>query len=313
MKSKFWIVSITAAMGLTSSTFAQAQSDSTGLAGDNFDLYGALDLFKQSESTEAFEKAINNKDNGINNLDLNADGKVDYVKVVDHSAGDDKVLILQDIISETESQDIAVVEMEKKGNDVVHLQIVGDEAMYGKNYIVEPKDENVKSTTATEAVPVNKARTHVYVNVWGWPGVRWMYGPSYMVWGSPYHWGYYPTWWSPWGPFGWHEYDPRVRHYHYPYYHRVYVYRMPRAHKVYYGHRTTSTMVVNRSRNTTVIHQRDGGANKVKTNPHPRQRETEVRHQKQMRKEQKNTVKKQRNEIRHEQKAQKKPVNGPRR
>lgn len=311
MKNKFWTLGIAAAFSL-STAYTKAQSDSTGLAGDNFDLYGALDLFKQSESTEAFEKAINDKDNGINNLDLNADGKVDYVKVVDHSAGDNKVLILQDIISENESQDVAVVEMEKKGNDVVHLQIVGDEAMYGKNYIVEPKDNNVKSEAAP--APTEKVRTHVYVNVWGWPGVRWMYGPSYVVWGSPFHWGYYPPWWSPWDPFAWHVYHPRVIHYHYPYYHRVYVYRVPNAHKVYYGHRTTSTVVVNRNRttNNTVVH-REVNVNRKATNPHPKQRQAEVQRQKQMRDQQhRSHAKQERKAIKHEQRREKKDVHGPR-
>lgn len=231
-----------------------AQGDSLGLPGDNFDLYGALDLYKQSSNTEAFEKAINNSDNHINNLDLNNDGEVDYIKVVDRSAGDAKVLIMQDVISENESQDVAVIEMEKQGNENVHLQIVGDEAMYGKNYIIEPKDEQAKSAVPARTSGPAPVRTHVFVNVWAWPGVYWMYGPSYVVYTSPYRWHAYPVWWRPWRPVAWRVYYPRVRHFHYPYYHRVYVYNVPRAHQVYYGHRTTSTIVVNRNK-TTLVHR----------------------------------------------------------
>lgn len=248
---------LTAVIVLTlsyTSAHSQTRGDSLGLPGDNFDLYGALDLFKQSTNTEAFEKALNDENNHINNLDLNNDGEVDYVKVVDRSMGDDKVLIIQDVISETESQDIAVVEMQKNGNENINLQVVGDEALYGKNYIIEPKEEQVKSAPAAQAAPA-RVRTNVYVNVWGWPGPRWMYGPSYAVWISPYRWRAYPVWWRPWRPVVWGIYYPRVRHFHHPYYHRVYVYNAPRAHKVYYGHRTTSKVVINNNR-TTVVHRK---------------------------------------------------------
>ena len=48
---------IVAVLLLFGSGFAMAQnnaSDSTGLPGDNFSLEGALELFKKSESPEAF-------------------------------------------------------------------------------------------------------------------------------------------------------------------------------------------------------------------------------------------------------------------
>ena len=50
--------------------------------GENFDLYGVAQLFKDSEDLEAFEKAINDPANEVNNLDLIEDGDVDYVRVV---------------------------------------------------------------------------------------------------------------------------------------------------------------------------------------------------------------------------------------
>lgn len=56
---------------------------------------------------------INSEDNHVNNLDLNADGDIDYIKVIDKSDGDVHAFVLQVIVSETENQDIAVIEMEK--------------------------------------------------------------------------------------------------------------------------------------------------------------------------------------------------------
>jgi hypothetical protein len=91
----------------------QTGQDSTGLPGDNFSLQGALDQFKQAASPEEFEKAINTEDNHINNLDLDGDGKTDYVRVVDQSEGENHAFVLQVPVSEKESQDIAVIELER--------------------------------------------------------------------------------------------------------------------------------------------------------------------------------------------------------
>src|SRR5687767_7267565 len=63
--------------------FAQTpDTPSLGLAGDNLDLYAVLDLFQKSKTIEEFEKALNEQKTGINNLDLDLDKKVDFIKVV---------------------------------------------------------------------------------------------------------------------------------------------------------------------------------------------------------------------------------------
>lgn len=264
---------------LGSNAFSQTKPDSLGLPGDNFDLYGALELFKKAESPEAFEKAINSNDNEINNLDLDGDGKVDYVKVIDKKEGDGHTLVLQVDVSESEKQDVAVLEVEKTGDDKAHVQIVGDEELYGKDYILEPKDETaVKNTNAktntsqgtggsnddvysnsdnsnrqpgtttnntTNNYYNNDPNPPVVVNVWAWPSVRYIYGPSYAIWVSPWHWRTYPVWWDPWAPVYWRYHYRRSWRYHHPYYHRVHYYRSPRVHNWYYGRRTSSQMVRN--------------------------------------------------------------------
>lgn len=64
--------------------FSQTQDDTPplGLPGDNLDLYAVLNLFQKSKTVEDFEKALNEKKSDINNLDLNLDKKVDFIKVV---------------------------------------------------------------------------------------------------------------------------------------------------------------------------------------------------------------------------------------
>ena len=113
-------------------------TDSTGLPGDNFSLHGALEMFKKASSPEEFEKLINKEDNNVNNLDMNGDGETDYIRVIDIMDKDLHAFILQVPVSETESQDIAVIEMEKTGDTTVILQIIGDEDIYGEEIIIEP-------------------------------------------------------------------------------------------------------------------------------------------------------------------------------
>jgi hypothetical protein len=245
---------------------SQSKKDSLGLPGDNFDLYGALELFKKAENPEAFEKAINSSDNEVNNLDLDADGKVDYVKVVDKTSGDAHSLVLQVAVSKTETQDVAVIEIEKKGDKKAHLQIVGDEELYGKDYIVEPR-ETASAASSRSSDKNNEAVDDVYndgeniadensrnnyngngggpviVNVWGWPSVSYIYGPAYVGWVSPWYWSYYPVWWQPWPPVYWGVYYRRVYRYHYPYYYRTGYYRCRTAHNYYYGQRVASETV----------------------------------------------------------------------
>lgn len=254
----------------SSSIFAQKQADSLGLPGDNFDLPGALVLFKTSATPEEFEKAINKNDNNVNNLDLNGDGEVDYVKVIDNKEGDAHTMVLQVAVAKNETQDVAVIVIEKTKEGNAHIQIVGDEELYGKDYIVEPKEEKtvsaekIKSDTETDDVYKSKNENsnfnndnnnnnnsntvyynndpNVYVNVYPWPMVQYIYTPTYVVWMSPWYYGYYPGWWNPWRPVYWRNHYWRANHYHHHCY-RSNFYRSPNVHKGYYGRRNSSETV----------------------------------------------------------------------
>src|SRR4030066_557411 len=180
-----------------------AEEDSTGLPGDNFSLQGALEMFKKANSPEEFEKLINTKDNNVNNLDLNEDGDIDYIRVVGKKEGDVHAFVLQVPVSENENQDIAVIELEKTDKETAMLQIVGDEDIYGEQTIIEPSEEGEDETenekgegADTEYIVSNKAA--VVVNVWIWPSGVFVYRPGYAVWVSPWRWNVYPGWWRPW-------------------------------------------------------------------------------------------------------------------
>lgn len=223
------------------------EADSTGLPGDDFSLQGAIEMFKKAGSPEEFEKMINTESNNVNNLDLNGDGQTDYVRVIDKSDKDVHAFILQVAVSESENQDIAVIELEKNGSESAVLQIVGDEDIYGEQVIVEASDgsNDEEESPAKGGPSFNYDNTAVVVNVWMWPCVRFVYRPVYMPWVSPWRWKLYPTWWRPWHPMTWRVFHPLAYRYH-PFCRVVHTHRVVVAHRVYTPFRATSVIVHNR-------------------------------------------------------------------
>jgi hypothetical protein len=188
-----------------------------------------MDLFKESESIEDFENKLNDPANEVNNIDINDDGYVDYIRVVDYTEGDAHSLTLQVPFSENESQDIAVIEIEKTDEATTVVQIVGDEDLYGENYIVEPSSSNSGS-----------AGENVVVNVHLWKPIKFIYTPRYVIWRSPWKYRHYPKWYRPWKPVLRSVYFGRVRHHH-VHYRRTKHFRCHRAHKHYRKHRAHSS------------------------------------------------------------------------
>lgn len=227
-------------------TYAFSPTDSTGLPGDHFDLYAMLDVFKISTNPEDFEKRLNTEKSHVNNLDLNKDGQVDYVRVIDHTQTDVHAIVLQVAVNENESQDIAVIEIEKKGENAAQLQVIGDELLYGDKYIIEPREDK-DSTINEKQLRGFSEQTFVYVNVWYWPCVTYVYYPAYVVWVSPWYWMYYPMWWTPWPPVMWSVYYDWVYPCHAHYYY-VDEHRTTNAHSVYQPRRVASAEV---RKNTT--------------------------------------------------------------
>lgn len=243
-----------ALLSLTFPANAQDQSaiDSTGLPGDHFSLQGALQLFKQAASPEDFEKQLNTESSHVNNLDLNGDGEIDYVRVIDMMENDVHAFVLQVPVSEKESQDIAVIELEKTGESSAVIQIIGDEDIFGEQVIVEPTEEEKTGGNKGGGVYLKNTLNAgaIVVNVWVWPSVRFVYAPAYRPWVSPWRWRHYPVWWRPWRPFTWHVWHPYHRHYHRSFA-VVHTHRVTRAHHVYTPVRTTSVTV--RTRHSTAI------------------------------------------------------------
>ena len=232
--------------------FSQTGQDtaSLGLPGDNLDLYAVLDLFQKSKTIEDFEKSLNDQKTGINNLDLDLDGKVDFIKVVTQQKGESFSFILQDPVSKTETQDVAVILVDKDKNKKVSIQIIGDEALYGKNYIVEPKaggtsvtanpaytgpDPVAKSTPATNTIFVESA-----------PIVQYVYSPVYVPYVPPYYYGFYPPYFVPFTIMAVGIYHANHYYYHgggYGYHNTVIIHNSNHYNNYYNNNRTSSARV----------------------------------------------------------------------
>jgi hypothetical protein len=259
-----------------------------GLPGDNLNLYAVMKLFQESETLEAFERSLNDENSRINNLDLNRDNFVDYLRVVNFVDGNVHTIVLQAVLDRNQSQDVAVFTVERFNNGEVQIQLIGDELLYGRNYIVEPiYAETPNPGYIGRANRGNRVVTTTYVEVATWPIVRVIYRPGYVVWRSSWYWGYYPPYWRTWSPVYWHHYygyHYYWRPHYYVHYRRWHEPRFIRYHEVYYTTHRVYAPVVNININsgnykTTYSRpesRRDGEALFAKTHPEQYRRSAAV-------------------------------------
>jgi hypothetical protein len=250
---KFIITSILVALFAAGSTLMaqDRQEEYLGLPGDNLNLYAVMKLFQQSKTLEEFERNLNDPKSNINNLDLNGDGLVDYIKVFDDPDGEVHNIVLQVAVGPKENQDVAVFSVQRFNNGQVQIQLTGDEELYGKNYIIEPIYDDATNGETANPGYTGRNLTYVkttYVEVAAWPIVRFVYMPTYSVWRSSWYWGYYPSYWHPWNQFSWHYYYGY--HYHwdrdyYEHYRRWNYHRYTRWNDFYYSSRRTYSHDVN--------------------------------------------------------------------
>lgn len=147
----------------------------TSEAAEGLDLRAVGELFGESKNLEDFEKALNDPELGVNNLDLDDNGQVDFIRVVEEVAEGTHVIILQVPLGKDEFQDVATIEVEKAGEQY-NMQVTGNEIIYGADYyVVTPPD----------------------VGIVTWPIIPWIYAPVYRPYRSVFYFGYYPRWWRP--------------------------------------------------------------------------------------------------------------------
>lgn len=144
---------------------------------EHLDLEAVGSLFGKYNNLEDFENQLNNPERAISNLDLNEDGQVDYLRVVEVVNGNRHLITLQAVIGENQFQDVATIEVEKNNEEEVTVQIIGDTEIYGEDYIIEP-------TYATPLV---------------FPLLFW--AAHYRPWHSSSRWNHYPNHYRPRRPY----------------------------------------------------------------------------------------------------------------
>ncbi len=185
-----------AAILLLSSWMARADETITVSAtnsdiASNLDLKVVAKLFGEAKDLEDFELRLNNPDSAFVNLDLNGDGDVDYIRVIETTNGNRHLIVLQAVLAKDIYQDVASIFVEKdEATNQVSVQVIGDEYIYGENYVIEP---------------VYIYRPVIY---------DWFWSPYWTCWNSPWYWGYYPVWWHPWACVHVYAYYDHCYHFH---------------------------------------------------------------------------------------------------
>lgn len=98
--------------------------------GDGLDLEAVGELIGQVKDAADFEKRLN-QPNGINNLDLNQDGVVDFLQVTEYGSGNQRGFSLF-VELEDGRQEVATIEFQQNGQNA-DVQIQGNPNLYGSN------------------------------------------------------------------------------------------------------------------------------------------------------------------------------------
>ncbi len=172
----------------------EAQNDDIS---NNLDLQAVASTFGESRDLEDFERRLNDYDSQISNLDLNNDGEVDYLRVIENMENNVHVVVIQAVLDRDVYQDVATIVVERRPNRRTVVQVIGDPYIYGYDYIIEP------------------------VYVYAPPIYSFFWGYNYRRWYSPYYYGYYPRYYRYRHPFEVNIYLSHI-HSHINHNHRYY-------------------------------------------------------------------------------------------
>ena len=138
---------------------------------NNLDLRAVASIFATSRNLREFEMRLNDPRLGISNLDLNRDGFVDYlraIEVFDRRTPNTRLVVIQAVLGFNVFQDVATIVVEGRNSRNAVIYVIGDPWLFGRNYVIAPVFHHP---------PV------IFGSFWG---------PTHVVWHSPYHWGHFP-------------------------------------------------------------------------------------------------------------------------
>lgn len=133
------------------------------------DLRAVTAAFAQSSTIEEFEYRLNNRYGVVNNLDLNRDGYIDYLRVLGTRDRNAHVFLIQAVLGPNILQDVATIVVENPRSNNCIVEIVGSPYIYGATYILRP-------------VYIQRPRIFTHLGEY-----------TYHAWRSPWYWHHYPT------------------------------------------------------------------------------------------------------------------------
>ena len=178
--------------GINSSTFQRNKANYDvnltvdSEAKDGLDLKALTELVKKGKSAEDIENKLN-QPNGINNLDLDENDEVDFVNVTEYGNRNDAYGFSFTVkLDNGEEQEIAEIEIEKSGENA-EIVTRGNQQIYGQNHYYHSYHP-----ISTFLLWSYLMRPH----------------PFYY---SPWHHGYYPSYYGHYRPVGRNAYRARTR------------------------------------------------------------------------------------------------------
>lgn len=140
----------------------------TAKAAEGLDLEAVGELVKQAKDAAELENLLN-KQSGINNLDLDGDGNVDYISVQEFGSGGNRGFSLTVDLGRGNIQEVATIQVERQGQQAV-VQLQGNDQIYGTGAVYH------SSFSLSDAILL-----------------AWLFQPRPVLYVSPYHYGYYPA------------------------------------------------------------------------------------------------------------------------
>ena len=201
----FILAVVLTAIGLQAQQRVTVEAQSYQVS-DNLDLEAVAITFGESKNIEDFERRLNDPDNRLSNLDLNNDGYVDFLRVVEVEEKGTHLVVIQAVIGDNLFQDVATVIVEGENETSATVTIVGSRDIYGDNYVIVPK---------YVVRPV----------IFGW-----FWTPTYVVYHSAWYWGFYPSYYHSHLCWGYHTYHRHMHRWHTHYHNHCHFHRPKEYH-----------------------------------------------------------------------------------
>ena len=157
-------------------------------AAEQLDLQAVGELVKVAKNAEDLENKLN-AGGSVNNLDLDEDGDVDYINVQGYGEGAARGFSLYVNLTETETLEVANIEIERDESGDAQVYMTGNEQIYGSGHSY-----------------------HSHYRASDFLLMAYLFNPSWHpYYHRPYYRGYYPGYYHSYRPVPYSAYSTRTR------------------------------------------------------------------------------------------------------